>query len=361
MLETIREFAAEQLEDLPDVGELRDRHAAWYVALGERARPELEARRGPEWLDRLDAEQANLRATLESLLACEDKVRALQLADAIWLFWAQRGHWTEGRRFVTSALALGGDVDPELLLGGYWGAAILALWQGDVDEGEEWATRALELARDSGSARAEALAVHTLATAADERGDRDRAYALYEESLVLARAVDNDWLLSAALNNLGALYMSDEDYERAIELFEESLAIGEARGDLDRRARELTHLGWATHALGDGARAHDFFRSGLAAAEQIGLVVIELSAMSGIAACQADAGDAVTAARLLGCVKEEAARLGSPRDATDTALEERLREILGPKRLSSELAVGAALAREDAIDLAFGRKSITPG
>ena len=73
MLETIREFAAERLEGLPDASELRDRHAAWFVALGERARPELEARRGPEWLDRLAAEHANLRASLEHLLACEDE------------------------------------------------------------------------------------------------------------------------------------------------------------------------------------------------------------------------------------------------------------------------------------------------
>ena len=94
MLETIREFAAERLEGLPNASELYDRHAAWFVALGERARPELDARRGPEWLDRLAAEHANLRSSLEHLLACEDNDRALQLVGAIWLYWAQRGHWT---------------------------------------------------------------------------------------------------------------------------------------------------------------------------------------------------------------------------------------------------------------------------
>jgi tetratricopeptide (TPR) repeat protein len=105
--------------------------------------------------------------------------------------------------------------------------------------------------------------------AAGERGESDRAHTLYEESLVLARNVEDGWLLSAALNNLGGLYLSEGNYERAIELFEESLAIGEARGDLDRRAREFTHLGHATRALGELARSHDFFRSGLAAAAEI--------------------------------------------------------------------------------------------
>ena len=85
MLETIREFAEERLEGLADVSELRDRHAACYVALGERARPELRATGAREWLDRLDAEQANVRASLEHLLACGDADGALQLSGAIWL------------------------------------------------------------------------------------------------------------------------------------------------------------------------------------------------------------------------------------------------------------------------------------
>ena len=355
MLETIREFAAERLEELPDVSELCDRHASWYVALGERARPELVARRGPEWLDRLDAEQANLRAALEHLLASEDRDGALQLVGAIWLYWAQRGHWTEGRRFLASALARDEDVQPERLVDAFWGAAILALWQGDADECERWATRALDLSRKAGLPRGEAIGVHTLAMAAGERGDRERAHALYEESLVLARGVEDGWLLSAATNNLGGLYLREGNYERAIELFEESLAIGEARGDLDRRARELTQLGHATHALGDLARAHELYRSGLAAAAEIGLVEIELNAMWGIASYQAEAGDALTSARLVGSVNERRARLGAPKDTEDIELEDSLRDRLGPARFESELAAGAVLTREAAIDLSLGQ------
>ena len=198
--------------------------------------------------------------------------------------------------------------------------------------------------------------------AAAERGNRDEARAFYEESLVLAQNVDDGWLLSAALNNLGGLYLSDGEYERAIELFEESLAIGEARGDLDRRARALTHLGHATRALGDLPAAREYFRNGLIAAEEIGLVVIGLEAMGGIASCQADADDAVSAARLFGWVQERYSRLGAPPDANDLAFEERLRERLGSERLASEFAAGAALAREEAINLALGRSDLTtPG
>jgi predicted ATPase len=349
MLETIREFAADRLEELEDVAELRDRHAAWYVALGERARPELQARRGREWHDRLDAEHANLRAALEHLLASQDTESVLRLTGAVWMFWATRGHWTEGRRFLAAALALNGDVNPELLIDAYWGAAILAIWQGDVDEGEQWAMDLLELSRKEDLLRAEAVAVHTLAMAAP---DGDRARTLYEESLVLARRADDGWLVSAALNNLGGLYLREGDYERAIELFEESLAIGEARGDLDRRARGLTHLGKAVRGLGDLAGARAYFLSGLAAAGEIGLIDIELDAVWGLASLEAVAGENVVAARLVGWVNEQIARLGATGGADDVVLEESLQDRLGPKRFSAELAAGAGLTREEAIDLA---------
>src|SRR5262249_48109330 len=128
----------------------------------------------------------------------------------------------------------------------------------------------------------------------------------------------------------------------------------EARGDLERRARELTALGHATRGLGDLARARDYFRGGLAASEEIGFVSLDLSAAWGIAACEAEAGDAVTAAQLCGWIEKQRARLGAPRTAYEVGLEEMLRDRLGPERLESEHAAGAALAREDAIDLALG-------
>ena len=249
MLETIREFASEQLDQLADAGVLRDRHAGFYVALGERARPELRARGAREWLERLDAEHANVRASLEHLLESGDADGALRLSGAIWLYWQTRGHWTEGRRFLTAAVALGADLEPERLVDSLWGGALLALWQGDIDEGEQLASRILEISKTAAEQEhVYSVAIHLLAIVATRRGDRDRALALLEESLALGRRGGDQWLLSIALNNLGDLLAGEGDYERAAELFEESLAIGEARGDLDRRARALNNLGWATHA-----------------------------------------------------------------------------------------------------------------
>ena len=64
----------------------------------------------------------------------------------------------------------------------------------------------------------------------------------------------------------------------------------------------------------------------------------------------------------MGWVNEQAARLGAAFGPEDIVVEEGLRDRLGPERLLPELAAGAALTREDAIGLAFGRSdSATPG
>jgi predicted ATPase len=362
MLETIREFAAEQLDQLPDARSLRDGHAAWYVLLSERARPELRAREARTWLGRLDAEQANVRAALEHLLACGDADGALRLSGAFWLYWQTRGHWTEGRRFLAAALSLGRDAQPARLVNALWGAAFLALWQGDVDEGEELADRLLDLSQRAGLERGESAAIHVLAIVALQRGDRDKARALNEEALALARRQDDAWLVSVTTNNLGDLLMEEGEFERAAELFEESLAIGEARGDLDRRARALVNLGYAAHRLGDSARAHELYRRALTAAEEIGLVEAELWALLGIAAYEVEAGDIVTGARLLGRVKKLESDLRAANDDQGEDFERRtlaaLRLALAPERLAAELAAGAALSLEEAIDLALGRSDV---
>ena len=169
--------------------------------------------------------------------------------------------------------------------------------------------------------------------------------ALLEESLALGRRGGDQWLLSIALNNLGNLLAGEGDYERAAELFEESLAIGEARGDLDRRARALNNLGWATHGLGDLARARDYYRRGLEAATEIGLVEVQLHALFGIAALEAEAGDAGTAARLLGQMKEldvasRCCQRRCARRARAANADERSRLRSGPSGLRPSLRQG---------------------
>jgi predicted ATPase/transcriptional regulator with XRE-family HTH domain len=97
MLETIREYGTELLAERSETAEVGRRHAAYYLALAEQAGPALTGPEAVAWLARLDAEHDNLRATLRWAQEQDDGV-ALRLAAAVWPFWQQRGHLSEGRR-----------------------------------------------------------------------------------------------------------------------------------------------------------------------------------------------------------------------------------------------------------------------
>jgi predicted ATPase len=98
MLETIREYGTELLAERSETTGIGRRHAANYLALAEQAGPALTGPEAVAWLARLDAEHDNLRAALRWAREQDDGATALRLAAALWPFWAQRGHLSEGRR-----------------------------------------------------------------------------------------------------------------------------------------------------------------------------------------------------------------------------------------------------------------------
>jgi predicted ATPase len=100
MLETIREFAVERLVERPDAGDLRARHAAWYLALAEEALPGLRGGAQEEWIERLEAEHDNIRAALRRSLDDGAPERALRLGWTIGEFWYLHGDFGEARAFL---------------------------------------------------------------------------------------------------------------------------------------------------------------------------------------------------------------------------------------------------------------------
>ena len=170
MLETIREYAVERLEESGEADQLKARHADWYLELAERAQPEIHGAGAFQWLDRLEAEHANLRLTIDRALEDGDAARALRLTGAVWIYWLTRGHWTEGRRSLEAALELA--TERELASGedALWGAALLALWQDDEERGLMHSTKLLDVSRAEGSRRGEAIALELIAIAASHRG-----------------------------------------------------------------------------------------------------------------------------------------------------------------------------------------------
>ena len=97
MLETIREYAAELLDEADEGKELRRRHATHFLSVAEEAEPHLRESPGT-WLERLEREHDNLRAALDRASASGENELAVRLAGALWRFWYLKGHLTEGRR-----------------------------------------------------------------------------------------------------------------------------------------------------------------------------------------------------------------------------------------------------------------------
>ena len=350
MLETIREFAFERLEEGGDAEELRRRYSAYFLELGELAKPELRGRRSSTWLDRLQAEHDNVRVVLGDALEHGRADVALRLGGAIWHFWYTRGYWSEGRRLLDSALAVGTESDPQLRADALVGAGMLALWQGDVERAGDVADQLLALATEAGSGD-----FLFAGLVADGGGDLDRAEQLYEESARLAREQGDSGLLGMAVNNLGTVAVRRGDYERALELFEESLAIGREQQDQDRLARAFMNLGFTTLALGDVRRARALLRDALEAAREIGLVEGFIGGLVGLGAVYSRE-DPARAARLIGradVLCEEAGDLKQMEDPVRAETEAELRAGLGDDAYAAAYVEGRALALEDALALAL--------
>ena len=103
LLETIREYATERLSASGETGQLRDRHAAWVLALAEQAEPELAHTGRPNAFRRLAVEDGNLRAAL-SWLQDTDPAAALRLGGLMWRYWFRSGRLAEGLQALHRAV-----------------------------------------------------------------------------------------------------------------------------------------------------------------------------------------------------------------------------------------------------------------
>src|ERR671917_1439263 len=98
LLETIRQYGKERLEEVGEAAHVRERHAGCYLAVAEEAEPELKGERQVTWLEPLETEHENLRVTMAWLLGRGESEEAARLGWALWLFWGIRTHLGEGRR-----------------------------------------------------------------------------------------------------------------------------------------------------------------------------------------------------------------------------------------------------------------------
>ena len=303
MLETIREYARERLEDSGDAGELRRRHAEHFLAVAEEAEPHVEEALGggEEWLDRLDRELDNLRAALESLAASGETERVLRLAGALSDFWAGKGHVPEGLRRLEAALR--DDVRPTAARAkALNGAAELAGIMGDPRTMKLRAEEALALHRGLGNPRGTAVALQQLGYAVGEEGDWARAQLLLQESIRSFRELGEEDFALWTARTLAWTYAESGDRDRARALYEDGLRRARAVGGKAVQAALLGSLAWLAVGEGRIQYARPLLTESLRIKHDLGNVTEIAIGLCGAARAITALGTVGTAVRLISCV-----------------------------------------------------------
>jgi predicted ATPase/class 3 adenylate cyclase len=252
MLETIREFAVEQLAAAGETDELRRRFVDYYAALAEACFDEKLL--GDDDHDRLEEERENLRVALDLALDSDPAV-ALELARRSVPSWLRRGEYREGRERLAAALAHARDAPGLSRARALRAAAMLANQQSDLAVAEVLAGEALALFREFGDRLGEGAALQALGWNAMWRGEFGDAGRLFEEAADAHSVLGDEQLQSAALIPLAAVESIEGDPAQAIELLRDVVASARRGGSSFRLAIALGNLGIAEQQVGDMEQA----------------------------------------------------------------------------------------------------------
>jgi len=269
LLETIGAYGAKRLEEAGETTALRVAHARFFLELAELAEPGLTGPHQQEWLDRLEADHANLRSALEWSLSHGPSEWALRMAGSLVLFWRVRCRFTEGRDLLGAAIAASDGAAPGLLAKALWGAGFLALMAGDLEGASPPLEASLGMARAAGDVQGCARALLILGNCRQCRDDSS-ALRVLEESAKLARRAGDPWCLAHAVGVAGFEHSFRSELSAARELFEECLAVARQAQDPQSLRMGLIGLGSVAVRQGDYAFAESLLEEAASVAAKLG-------------------------------------------------------------------------------------------
>jgi predicted ATPase/class 3 adenylate cyclase len=354
MLETIREFAEERLEQAGEAGDVRERHIDFFLAMAERAAPELRGAAQFDWYTRLELDHDNLRSALSALRENDDAERGLRLAVSLWRLWRMHDHLAEGNRTLDTFLRLSHAAPDPLRTQALIGASRLAMDQGELERGARLAEEALLVARASEGQPEIAAATENLALMIEEPARKRR---LLEESVDRNRALGDTVGTADALNNLANVLLDTGEVIRAAEAGEAGLALQRHARNTFGAAFVLHTLGYVALAQGDFGRAGAHLEECLALSKEFDSIAGIGDTLDGLGHVAAGRGrdrDAVVLWAAGEAIRNEIGKRMDPleRSLRSDALA-RARERLGGEAFADAWAHGSVLAREDAIEYGF--------
>ncbi|MFC9550356.1 protein kinase [Rhodococcus sp. NPDC056960] len=271
MLETLRDYGRDKLEQAGTALDLRRRHHNWYRQLALAAESEWIGYRQVTWLTRLEREQPNLREAMDfGLSAAADSAEAgLETATALFPFWLSRGLLREGRRRLDRALESDDRQDTALRVKGLYSASLLASRNEDLDRAAALNDEGRVLAENRGNALDRALMRHADAAHALHSGNPQRAVGLFTEALEVLRGSGNLLAYVTALHALGLAHEILGHTEDATACLEEAIRTTESRGESVYLGRSSLTLGLVMWREGDRDRAVQLLRKGLELARAV--------------------------------------------------------------------------------------------
>ena len=365
MLETIREYAADRLAEAPDADEIRRRHARFFLALAERAEPELTGPDQVRWLDALEAEHDNFRAAL-AWAAEHELDAALRMGGALWRFWQFRGHLREAAERLEGILERPLPWDPEARARALEGAGGVAYWMGDFARAGQRYQECLTIRLEQGGPRAIAEAQYNLAfahgIAPPPIQDLDTAARLLDEALALFGELGDEEGTAKATWGLATMAYGREDWAGVAEL-------GRASVEKFRGLDNPFGLGWALHLEGLGLAVLGRSEEAEAALREAMGIFLPSDDRSALALLVADLsilaesrGEVERALRLAGAAERIEEEIGTGLLVSDTTVSKRLRKLkarLPAAEAEPILAEGRRMTVDEA--LAFAKDWLEPG
>jgi predicted ATPase/Tfp pilus assembly protein PilF len=354
MLETVRHFAVERLEEA-GATEWRRRHAEWLTELAEAMAAGTYAGEDiPTWLDRIQPEHDNIRAALAWALE-EAPDLALRLASSLRLFWEVRGHFSEGAGWLEEALPRAAGAAPEFRVRGISVSGTIAFRLGDIDRAQERFVTALELARELGDELWIARLLSDLGTVAAARQEWDAASELLEESADLFRELDVPARLGTVLSNLGHIASERGDYARAIEVTEEALSLESSHKQ--NAAISTFNLGSHNLMAGNLEQANEWLERAVALTLELGFKEVMAYSLAAFVRLSLLEGDAQRAAHLAGVADQLLADAGLQLQAAEQALFEGAK-AMAQEQLGEEYVRIYAAAMAEPLEEALRRGNV---
>lgn len=267
LLETLRQYGRERLEDNGEVEVTEHRHAGYFQSLVERAEPHLRGPQQVAWLELLDREIDNLRAALDWSQR-HNAETGLAIAGGLWWFWEARGYHTEGRRWLHRLLPQAPDRTLTRARALHSLGAI-AMRQGERTITQAALTESLDIFREAGDRQGVADVLERTGLSAYALGNYTESRRVLKESLDLFRTLDNTIGIGWTLSDLGMVARIEGNYEEARIYLEESLSHLRESGDRLGLAYALNSLGQLMRVEGNFARAQELLEESLAAAREV--------------------------------------------------------------------------------------------